>query len=98
MDSESPADRPLDTLLARFREGDTDALAAIFDATAPGLFRTALHVAPDVVAAEDAVQEAFLAFLVAARAGVEIREVGPWLAGTLRNKVLVGRRTEARRL
>jgi len=96
MSSSSSADPPLAVLLARFRGGDTEALAAIFDATGPGLFRSALHLAPDVASAEDALQETFLAFIEAARADAPIREVGPWLAGTLRNKVLRGRRTGRR--
>lgn len=95
-DVPGPMPPPLDALLARFRAGDTDALAALFDAAAPGLFRAALHVAPDAAAAEDALQETFLALIEAARGGAPIREVGPWLAGTLRNKVLRGRRTERR--
>ena len=88
-----PPDPSLAALLTRFREGDTEALAAIFDATAPGLFRSALHLAPDAASAEDALQETFLAFIEAARGAAPIRDVGPWLAGTLRNKVLRGRRT-----
>src|SRR5207245_2612072 len=47
MNVSSPVDPPLTVLLARFREGDTGALAAIFDRTARGLFRSALHLAPD---------------------------------------------------
>jgi RNA polymerase sigma-70 factor (ECF subfamily) len=97
MENATPGpDPPLEALLARFRSGDTEALAGIFDATAPGLFRTALHLAPDAAAAEDALQETFLAFLLAAREGAPIREVAPWLAGTLRNRVLRGRRTGGR--
>ena len=95
-DSDRPAP-DMDALLARFREsGDPRALAALFDAAAPGLFRTALHLAPDAASAEDALQEAFLALIEAARRGDRIDSVGGWLAGTLRNKVLRGRRTESR--
>jgi RNA polymerase sigma factor (sigma-70 family) len=92
----APATPPLDEYLARFRAGDMDALGALFDATAPGLFRAALHIAPDAAAADDALQETFVALIQAARGGATIREIGPWLAGTLRNKVLRGRRTERR--
>src|SRR6185295_16879021 len=54
MTLEAPTDPPLAALLARFRQGDTEALAAIFDATGPGLFRSALHLAPDAGAAAKA--------------------------------------------
>ena len=97
MDDASRPDPDLDALLSRFREsGDPRALAALFDAAAPGLFRTALHLAPDAASAEDALQEAFLALIEATRRGDRIDSVGGWLAGTLRNKVLRGRRREAR--
>ncbi len=56
------AETELDQLVARYvDDGDVDALGELFDATAPALFRVALGIAPDAAAAEDALQEAFLA-------------------------------------
>ncbi len=98
MDAPDPDPAPdADVLLGRFRgSGDTAALAALFDATAPGLFRSACHLSLDAAAAEDAVQETFLALLEAVRDGAPIRAAGPWLGGTLRNHALRARRTARR--
>ena len=87
-----------DALFARFRErGDPDALAALFDATAPGLHRLAGTLTPDPATAEDAVQETFLAALAFADRFDATRPVVPWLVGILRHKVEYLRRRELRR-
>jgi RNA polymerase sigma-70 factor (ECF subfamily) len=92
---ESPA--AVDALFARFRStGDPAALAALFDRTAPHLFRIALSVAPDAATAEEAVQETFLAVLQDARRCDPSEPVMPWLASVLRHKVLDARRRERR--
>src|SRR5688572_5492845 len=53
-----PSRQSPETLLVRYRDGgDPEALGALFDATAPGLFRLALTLTPDAATAEDAVQE-----------------------------------------
>ena len=97
METRAAAGPDLDALLSRWRAtGKPAVMAEIFDAAAPGLFRMALHLAPDAAAAEDALQETFLALLESAGRGAEVRAAGPWLSGTLRNKVLRGRRSAAR--
>jgi RNA polymerase sigma-70 factor (ECF subfamily) len=98
MRDESPglADSP-DALFARYRRtGDPAALAALFDATADGLYRVALALVPDPATAEDAVQETFLAVIEAAPRFDGTRPVLPWLIGILRNKAAYLRRREAR--
>lgn len=91
----SPATHPdPDDLLRRYREtGDPEALGALFDRTAPELFRVALHLSPDAALAEDALQETFLTALRSLDRHDPERRVVPWLIGILRNKVReVGRR------
>jgi len=84
-------------LLRRFRvEGDGAALGRLFDATAPELFRAALALAPDAAAAEDALQETYLAAFRSLERWDEGRRVMPWLFGILRNKLLAARRDAAR--
>ncbi|NUN52946.1 MAG: sigma-70 family RNA polymerase sigma factor, partial [Planctomycetaceae bacterium] len=81
-----------EALLARWRGGgDAAALAALFDATAPDLFRIALATAPDPATAEDALQETFLALMEAAPRVDLSRPLVPFLVGILRHKVEKGR-------
>ena len=87
----------VDSLFSRFRaSGDPAALAALFDRTAPHLFRIALSVAPDAATAEEAVQETFLAVLQDADRCDPSEPVMPWLVSVLRHKVLDARRRERR--
>lgn len=82
----SPADP--DTLLAAYgRTGNPRDLAALFDATAPELFRVALATAPDAASAEDALQETFLTVMDAAPKFDATRRALPWLVGILKFKV-----------
>ena len=75
-------------LLARFRStGEPAALGALFDATAPVLFRVALSLSRDAASAEDALQETFLAALEQADRYDPALPVMPWLLGILRHKV-----------
>ena len=93
------ASRPAapEDLLRRFRTtGQPGALGALFDATAPELFRIALALAPDAAAAEDALQETFLTALEQADRWDGVRPVVPWLAGILRIEILRARRRGAR--
>src|SRR5262245_5206922 len=84
----APSARSHEALLAAFRErGDTAALGALFDATAPELFRIATALAPDAAAAEDALQESYLLLLEHAEKWDARRRVAPWLAGILRLKI-----------
>src|SRR5262245_16766881 len=98
MDRAGTAGASPDVLLARYqahrRPGD---LAALFDATAPELFRLALHLCPDAATAEDALQQTYLAVLLRASSWDGTRPALPWLTGILRNEVLMARRSGARR-
>lgn len=78
-------------------------LGEIFDRTAPDLFRLALAWCPDAAAAEDALQETFLAAVDALDSYDEARPLAPFLAGVLRNKAekirrRAGRRPDPRRM
>ncbi|MFK7740392.1 MAG: sigma-70 family RNA polymerase sigma factor [Planctomycetota bacterium] len=93
-------DQPtLEELFERFRRsGDSAALAAVFDAAAPRLLLVAAHVTPDPGAAEDLVQETFLAAMDKAEQWHGDRPLLPWLAGILRHRALdLGRRLKLRR-
>jgi RNA polymerase sigma-70 factor (ECF subfamily) len=77
-----------DVHLARYRAtGDPAAFAALFDATSPDLFRLALSLSPDPVAAEDALQDTYLAALEAARRPEPVLNAMAWLVGILKHKV-----------
>jgi RNA polymerase sigma factor (sigma-70 family) len=92
-------ERQLDRLFERFRNrGDVDALAKVFDATAGELFRVAVHLTRDLHAAEDLVQETFLAAIEARTSYDEARRLLPWLLGILANKVAQERRRRARQI
>src|SRR5881392_3298261 len=82
-----------EALAVRYRSsGDARALAALFDATAPSLFRVALSLAHDAATAEDALQETYLAALEHLDRYDESRPVVPWLVGILRMMLLRARR------
>ncbi len=87
----------LATLFQRFRRrGDPRALGAVFDATAPELLRTALHLVGDAALAEDAVQETFLVALERRDEYDVRRPLVPWLAGILANQARAARRRRPR--
>lgn len=91
-----PAASP-ESLLVRYRAtGDAKALAALFDATAPSLFRIALSLVRDATAAEDALQETYLAALEHLDRYDASRPLVPWLVGILRVMALRARREAAR--
>jgi len=80
-------DRDLEPLFERFRSGgDLDALAEVFDRTAPRLLQVARHLASDEARAEDLVQETFVAAIEGARRFDARRELVPWLTGILANR------------
>ncbi|MGE3352593.1 MAG: sigma-70 family RNA polymerase sigma factor [Planctomycetota bacterium] len=86
----------VDALFAAFRRGGGAApLAAVFDATATELLRVACHLLGCVAAAEDAVQETFLA-AIEARDRAPVHNVRAWLTGVLHNRVRRQRRDRAR--
>ncbi len=78
------------------RTRQPDALARVFDATAPGLLRVALHLAGDPADAEDLVQATFLAAIESARNYDGERPVFRWLTGILANKAKMRSRERAR--
>ncbi len=72
-----------DRLFRRFRRrGDSEALAAVFDATAPDLLRLA-HLLVGADAAEDLVQATFVDAIEHCQRYDESRRVRPWLCGLL---------------
>lgn len=91
-----PAPNP-DALWARYRaSGDPAHLGAFFDATAPSLFRIGLSLVHDATAAEDALQETYLAALEHADRHDAERPVMPWFVGILRVMVKRSRRDVTR--
>lgn len=76
--------------------GDADALARVFDARAPALMRSAVHLVGDVNTAEDLVQETFLTALRRADHYDVARPIERWLGGILARHAQEVRR-EARR-
>src|SRR6266850_619964 len=89
--------RHLDRLFARFRaRGDARALAKIFDATAPELYRVATHLTKDLHAAEDLVQSTFLAAIEARESWDESQPLLPWLIGILARQAAYERRRRSR--
>jgi RNA polymerase sigma-70 factor (ECF subfamily) len=94
----APAGSSPETLLARYRaDGRPGDLAGLFDATAPELFRLALHLCPDAATAEDVLQETYLVVLERSSAWDPGRPAMPWLTGILKNQSLMARRRAARR-
>lgn len=90
-------DARIDQHFARFQQThDPRLLAAVFDATAPELWRVAAHLCRERHDAEDAVQSAFLAAIAAKDSWDGERPVLPWLLGLLANRVREQRRAAAR--
>src|SRR5262245_9880701 len=80
------ADASLEQLFARFRRArDLEALAEVFDRTAPELLELGRHLTRGRGEAEDLVQAAFLAALEGADRFEPGRELVPWLVGILAN-------------
>jgi len=90
-------ERTLDRLFRRFRDrNDGAALAAVFDATARELLDVACHLIGDAAAAEDLVQDTFLAAIRGARRYDASRPVKAWLYGILWREAQRARRDAAR--
>ena len=86
-----------DELLRRYRETrDPEDLGRLFDAVAPGLFRIARSVVGDAAAAEDVLQETFLAVIEGVETFDPARPAGPWLNGVLKRQAARARRAAAR--
>lgn len=87
-------DAAINRWFARYRKrGDPNALAKVFDATAPELLRVAAHLVRDPVEAEDVVQSTFLAAIEGAERFDPKRRVLPWLVGILVRQVGLARRS-----
>ncbi|QDV06867.1 ECF RNA polymerase sigma factor SigE [Planctomycetes bacterium Poly30] len=78
------------------RTGDPVALAAVFDAVAPDLLRVARRLASDGAAAEDLVQDTFLAAMESRESWDDERPVGAWMLGILANRARRGFRDRGR--
>ncbi len=86
-----------EALLARYRAtGEPEALGALFDGTAPVLFRMALSLTTDAAVAEDCVQETYLAALESLERYDATKAVMPWLVGILQIMVRRSRRERTR--
>lgn len=84
---------------ARFQKRrDPQALAIVFDRTAPELLRLARHLAPAGVDAEDLVQATFVTAIEAAASHRAGERVLPWLCGVLVNHARNARRAARRPL
>lgn len=84
-------------LLIRWRtRRDAAALARLFDLVSPPLLRIALATAPDAGAAEEALQETFLALLEDTDRPDLSQPLMAWMTGVLRHKVADTRRRAKR--
>src|SRR6185436_7345652 len=90
----SESDAPsLEDIFERYRrEGDLDALGAVFDRTAPPLQALDAHLVRDPVEAEDLVQATFLAAIEGASSFESGRKLEAWLAGILARSAARSRR------
>ena len=91
--------RSLETLFVRFRKrGDSEALARVFDAVAPELLRSGVHLVGDEAEAEDLVQATFLTAIERRESFDATRALRPWLVGILSNqaRTLIARRRRHR--
>ncbi len=70
---------PDGVLVARMRQGDTAALAELYERYKTPIFRTALAITRDQGAAEDILQECFVRLLIHADRVRTDAPVGPWL-------------------
>jgi RNA polymerase sigma factor (sigma-70 family) len=72
----------------RFREGDPDAVRAVYRSYGRVVYAVAYKVLGDRALAEDAVQQAFVKAWRAAATFDEDRELGPWLAAIARRTAI----------
>lgn len=81
----------------RWRDrGDADALAGLFDRTAPELLRVGLHLTGNLADAEDLLQATFLAAIESAARFERSRRVVPWLVAILTHSAQAERRRQRR--
>lgn len=86
------------TLFLRHRSGDPAALPLLVERLSPSLRRLALRMKLEPHAADDAVQETWLAVLSSAASFDETRPFQPWLHALLRHSAANQRRREHRML
>lgn len=80
---------PLDVLLARVQDGDTQAFSELFECSRPLMYRVALSVTRSPAIAEEIVQDAMLkVWQRAATYHPDRGSASTWLAGVTRNRAL----------
>lgn len=79
MSQVNQADAPDGTLILRLRQGDTAALAEIYERYKDRIYRTALAITRDPAAAEDILQECFVRLFTHADRLHTDEPIGPWL-------------------
>ncbi len=89
---------PRSRILAIPATGDPDALAEVFDATAPGLLRVAEGLVRDAGIAEDLVQETFTVAISRRDGWSHQASVRHWLTGILVRRAHKRRRADSREL
>jgi RNA polymerase sigma-70 factor (ECF subfamily) len=82
---------------ARFRDGDTDAVRAVYREYGRLVYAVAHKVLGDKTLAEDATQQAFVQAWKAAATYDPSRDLGPWLATIARRTAIDVHRRESRR-
>lgn len=103
MDSHQPTPQitsqaTIEQLFARYiDDGDVDALADVFDRTAPELLRVAVHLAGRTGDADDLLQSTFLTALEKRARWERTRPLVPWLVGILETHGRDLQRKRARR-
>lgn len=78
-DIANQSDAPDGTLILRLRQGDTAALAEIYERYKDRIYRTALAITRDPAAAEDILQECFVRLFTHADRLRTEEPIGPWL-------------------
>lgn len=78
-DIANQSNAPDGTLILRLRQGDTAALAEIYERYKDRIYRTALAITRDPAAAEDILQECFVRLFTHADRLRTEEPIGPWL-------------------
>ena len=74
-------------LMRRIREGDSDAVAELYERYAPAVWRYVFaRMRPDIHAGQDVLSETFLAAIRSLKNGTTTENVAGWLTGIARNK------------
>ena len=85
-------------VLERFRQGDSDAVGAVYREYGASVFSVALHVLGDRGLAEESTQQTFVRAWRASASFDATRELGPWLVTIARRVAIDVYRREARRV